>query len=64
MRNQDINAGWKEGKTDEKIREGGHDIYSVHPGEGSCSVALLKGSSPFFPLKGFFLFLGSFPDPM
>jgi len=36
-----------------------HDIYSsVHPGEGSSSVALLKVSS-------LFLFLGSFPaDPM
>jgi len=41
-----------------------HDIRpSVHPGEGSSSVALLKGSSLIFfpPVKGFFLlFLGSF----
>jgi len=39
-----------------------HDIYcSVHPREGSSSVALLKVSSLFFPLKGY---LGVFPDPM
>jgi len=31
-------------------------IASVHPGEESSSVALLKGSS----LKSYFLFLGSF----
>jgi len=38
-----------------------HNIYcSVHPGEGS-SVALLKVSSLFFPLKGC---LAVFPDPM
>jgi len=36
-----------------------HDIYcSVHPGERSSSVALLKGSSLFSPEK-VFLFLGS-----
>jgi len=30
-----------------------HDVYcSVHPGEGSSSVALLKGSSPFPPPCG------------
>jgi len=38
-----------------------HDIYfSVHPGEGSSSVALQNGSSLFSPLKGFFYFLGVF----
>jgi len=39
-------------------------IASVRPGEGSSSVALLKVSSLFFPVKGFLLFLGVFPDPM
>jgi len=34
---------------------------SVHPGEGSSSVALLKGSSLFSPVKGYFFpFFGSF----
>jgi len=39
-----------------------HDVYcSFHPGEGSSSVALLKGSSLFSPWKLFFLlFLESF----
>jgi len=37
-----------------------HDVHpSVHPGEGSSSLALLKGSSPFLPVNGLFLFLGS-----
>jgi len=36
-------------------------ITPVHPGEGSSSVALLKGSSLFFPVKGC---LGVVPDPM
>jgi len=41
-----------------------HNIYSfVHPGEGSSSVALLKGSSLVSPVRGFyFYFLGVFPD--
>jgi len=40
----------------------GHMTYfsSFHPGEGYSSVALLKVFSLFFPVKGFFLFLGSF----
>jgi len=39
-----------------------HGIYySVHTGEGSSSVALLKVSSIFFLVKGY---LGVFPDPM
>jgi len=42
-----------------------HDIYSsVHPGERSSSVALLKGSSLFSLWKDFFYFLGVVPDPM
>jgi len=35
-------------------------IASVHPGEGSSSVALLKVSSLFFSVKGFFLFSWEF----
>jgi len=39
-----------------------HDVYSsVHLGEGSSSVALLKVSSLFAPVKGC---LGVVPDPM
>jgi len=36
-------------------------ITPVHPEEGSSSVALLKVSSLFFPMK---VFLGVFPDPI
>jgi len=39
-------------------------IASVHPGEGSSSIALLKVSSIFSLWKFFFYFLGVFPDPM
>jgi len=35
-------------------------IASVHPGEGSSSVALLKVSSLFFPSEFFFYFWGIF----
>jgi len=39
-------------------------LASVHPGEGSSSVALLNISSLFSLWKGFFYFLGVFPDLM
>jgi len=39
-------------------------IDSVHPGEGSSSVALLKVSSLFSLWKDVFYFLGVVPDPM
>jgi len=39
-------------------------LASVHPGEGSSSVALLKVSSLFFSRERFFYFLIVIPDPM